>query len=58
MDRQRKDLYEVLAVAIISFIAAIVLPLFVMYGLGGAENEQNLVKVFLLRSGSPAHLFD
>lgn len=47
MDQQRKDLFEVLAIAIIPFIAAIVLPLFAMYGLGGAQNEQNLVKFFL-----------
>ncbi|WP_336364864.1 hypothetical protein [Halalkalicoccus salilacus] len=47
MNQQRKDLFEVLAVAFIPFIAAIVLPLFAMYGLGGAENEKNLVKFFL-----------
>lgn len=47
MNQQRKDLFEVLVVAVIPFIVAIVLPLFAMYGLGGAENEKNLVKFFL-----------
>jgi hypothetical protein len=44
---ERKDLFEVLAIALLPFVAAIVIPLFAMYGLGGAQNEKNLVKFFL-----------
>ncbi len=47
MDKQRKDLFEVLVLVFLPFLIAIIFPLFAMYGLGGAENEKNLSKFVL-----------